>query len=723
MVAKIYKSFFLLFLFTYFLGGSAVFCGNNDLFRVNVFFDKATQLLEEIGGVPVLDVTVSEKEQKEQDIDFSSVLDFSNTTLSYDQKLDNQDLLEHIDFSQDSSVENYIEKKEEGQDQDFRRSILYKKLKFLLSKFYFYKFNCRCINSFKLSILFKEIDEGQNNFLSNKDKFLLTQENIEKINAVFDLLRKGIACELCFDHLLNFRENLIYQLKELFFLIDYWNIEYQNNSFLEKMKKSFSTPDIDVLEIRLKELSFVKDRVACYLGKIDEIFLHFFEIINSYEDFKDDDYERICHNLTIFISQSVFCLDSFFMQNFDPDRKIYNEKFKSFEELPIMESVKLLCKNHSNIGLMDDFFEVQVSDYQIPSFLSRHWLLMSVCGTAVIGMSDEPNSPKNQVINAGHKAVNIVWEDGFVRLWEMFKEKFLLGDTTKEKNKILEVADKIEKKIESFSKVSDGLKASLKDKDLLSKDSSEKGDLFEAINKAGIILGNKHAEFNKYKEAFEGHLNKGLAQSAPGGIAGKVILGEERIKEVDHIILLIKDIKEIIKTLLNQVGNGSNYLQTHEVLLVDSVTDVLTLVDTLLPMINNMERTGRATYRWMTALLVTVVIPTITFLIIRKIIRLRRMERYGKVNLIISEVYRVLICYKSDVSDYYHNGLKYRDQGLIGFWAEKLNAKVETVCRDDKNKLLKLIGDLQNPNLSVNQKVEFIKLEWGKNLFGNEAIA
>ena len=83
---------------------------------------------------------------------------------------------------------------------------MYKELKFLLSKF-------SDMSSFKLSTLLKEIDVGQNNFLSNKDKFLLTQENIEKINVVFDLLRKGIACQLCFDHLLNFRENLLFELK------------------------------------------------------------------------------------------------------------------------------------------------------------------------------------------------------------------------------------------------------------------------------------------------------------------------------------------------------------------------------------------------------------------------------------------------------------------------------------------------------------------------------
>ena len=757
MFAKLYKSFFSFFLFMYFLGGATVF-GNND-FRVNLFFKRAEQLLGEVVA-------------EEQEINFSSVLDFSNTTLPDSQKQNNQDFIEHIDLSEN------IAEKEEFTKKDFRKSNFFKQMQFLLSKFSFYRFSCRDMSSFKLSCLLKEIDVGQDRFLNDKDKISLSEEDVEKINIVFDLLRKGIACQLCFDHLLNFREKLLYQLNELFLLIDYWSLELEDDSFLNRMKKGFSTPDMDLLVIGLKELNLLKDRTACYLGKVEEIFLRFFKTIDSYSVLQDDNHafsDQIFNDLTVFIREGVFSLDSFFTQNFDPDGKIYNENFKKFEEFSLDEVIKLLCKNHTNIGLMDDFFDVVVNDYQIPSFFTRHWLLMSLGGMAALGgsaylylnwdwlMSDEESSPKNRAVKMYNDSKNWL-QDSIIKFKDMIKEKFGIGEKNSndeavnaQEKKISELADKVEAQAKYFSDLAEGK----------SKDKEDQKDVDvarEKLNQSADKCGPSIDKLCKDWKAEFGELGDGGAaavdqvdinhllkviQSLGTALkrAGKGTLGSLEIPlevlinkisrlTTEQLSVVFNDLKDVILNITDVVKDLLEYGKLEGPNLAKNLGVFLSIIHTILQVVlekklitkvDEIQRGVSVTQNWIKyyipLLLLSAVVVTGFILIIKNIIKKRRVNRYNKVNSVVSEIYRILTYYKSNAFDYYNNELKYKDQGLIGYWIDKLSEKAETVSREDKNKLLKLIVDLQNTDLSVGQKAELIKLEWGKNLFGSGVIA
>ena len=98
-------------------------------------------------------------------------------------------------------------------------------------------------------------------------------------------------------------------------------------------------------------------------------------------------------------------------------------------------------------------------------------------------------------------------------------------------------------------------------------------------------------------------------------------------------------------------------------------------------------------------------------------------DRTDGITTIVSNIYRVLAYYKSDAYDYYSNELRYRDRGLTTFWTRMLEDRNLGISQNNRDRLARLISDLQNPEISVTQKMEFIKLEWGKNLFGSTCAA
>ena len=199
---------------------------------------------------------------------------------------------------------------------------------------------------------------------------------------------------------------------------------------------------------------------------------------------------------------------------------------------------------------------------------------------------------------------------------------------------------------------------------------------------------------------------------------------------LDSLCLLLDNVYGFINTFPVQIENSGTLGEVYEVIVYKLIADILGLadfgVDKIVEKVDESTRLARVTLNWIKALvpvlITTIVVPLVSVIVVKKIMNNREKTRYNIINNIVSEIYRTLNCYNSQSFDCYHKELKYKDQGILGFWIEILNGKTNTVSREDKIRLLKVISDMQNPDLSVSQKIEFIKLEWGKHLFANSAV-
>ena len=56
---------------------------------------------------------------------------------------------------------------------------------------------------------------------------------------------------------------------------------------------------------------------------------------------------------------------------------------------------------------------------------------------------------------------------------------------------------------------------------------------------------------------------------------------------------------------------------------------------------------------------------------------------------------------------------------MLQFWLYKLEKMIGYNKAVDRKRLNTLISDIKDPDITISQKIDFIKLEWGNNLFGS----
>ena len=689
-------------------------------------------------------------------------------------------------------------------------NLFLKELKLFLNKLRFCRFTTRGINSSDIDGLFGQIDSKRYRFLKSGEASL-TQDDIDKLNTIFNHLSDGISYELCFDLLIVFRESLIFHLKEILSLIEYWKFELNNYSWWERAKKNFWAQEYEEkLKQKIKNLDYLKDRVASFLGKTDDIITKFFKGAQFSLDCDEKDSVELSRELSLAIKEAVFCFDSFFSQRFDPDKNIYSQKITDFYKLPLVEVNKLLCKNHTNIQLMEDCFDFQLKDYQVPSFLRRHWFAMSVLGVGSVAggiylyknwdylTSDDETSPKKRSIKILNDTTDWL-KTSFFDLKNMVEEKFSTEAKPKEnqvKNMLEEpirlleetkelfegkcqetigyleqnhVFDNfpIQENVSEIKRLMDALKAyktgtvqhGFADVNDLNNQIRGQSQVlqqnittfFQALGVGGNHAGNVGQNTPQVNppvvnlswvgKKFVGKdISQTLSQAIPviqnwidGLNRGLNNVNTNNLdrQTVDSLNNLIKGFTDMINHLPSVAGNLGNYGQLYEAIVFRLLADILNLlhkgVNVSADRLEGIARTSEVTLNWVKALvpvlLLVVVAPTTFVLIAKKILKDREKARYDKVSSVVSEIYRILNCYNSVSFDCYYKDLSYKDRGLIGFWIERLEKRAKRIFNSDRQKLIQLIADLQNPSLSIIQKIEFIKLEWGKNLFGYEALA
>ncbi|MFC1895030.1 hypothetical protein ACFLYH_03720, partial [Candidatus Dependentiae bacterium] len=672
MSSKIrYKFFILIFISLSFFNG---ICSKTlNILENNIFFSTALGLLDEVVFL----------QEQQPDVEVS------------------QDLSDNVI---DQSLLHKDEQESKGSKKDFiifRDSLFFKKIELLLCEISQFNFSVKRTSNFKISLLFRKVEDQQKNIFTKNDILFFDKKNKDKINLIFELLRKGISYEFCLQQILFFRENLLNQLDELIKIINYWEVQYQNNSVVEEIMNSFSSPGKDVLLKRIRKLKFYQNRITAFLGKTDEICLF---ILNSSN----------CDQLSEYVLDSIFCINTFFEENSDPDALIFKERLLSFRELPLKKLSGFVCRNHLNLLLMGNCFYLYINGDKIPSFFNRHWLGISFLGVSSIGggtylycnwdwlMGNNLDSPKNFCLNNCEKGKDWII-NGFTDLRKVIKEKFGFDGENKESQKgikkseqaLNDVVEKLKVIIDDFQELAEADYSI--DPNLRGEDEGRdlKRDWKKNINEVKGKCGVASTLFDKFSKDINKSENSGLFEWLKNkSLYSTYGQGKD----------CLDDILKIVDTLFKLSRFGVKCGELGGIRCGELLTQFLTVIYVLLKeivdkkfltKIDSANRNIEVTSAWIKALIpaliTTVLIPTIIYLCVNKKMRDRRNKRYNNIDEIISQIYRVLIGYKSSVVDYSNDDLKYKDQGLISYWIENLNKNIDTVSKDDKSKLFKLI--------------------------------
>jgi hypothetical protein len=187
---------------------------------------------------------------------------------------------------------------------------------------------------------------------------------------------------------------------------------------------------------------------------------------------------------------------------------------------------------------------------------------------------------------------------------------------------------------------------------------------------------------------------------------------------------MVRDLSKVIDVSMSQVENMGKWGRINQAIACKLIHDVLSIFNIgLLNLVKQVDKVDRyegmlnTILNWVKAIVpvtvILVVMPSSLYLFGRWYFNSRKRKRIDRVDHLVSQIYRVLIYYKSAEVDCYQKDLKYKDQGLISFWVSKLKESIEFISLHEKKKLLRLVQDLNNPDLTVTQKINCINLEWG----------
>jgi hypothetical protein len=684
---------------------------------------------------------------------FSSNLCFGN----------NKDLLlkRNVFFEQGKSLLGGIEKigsssKYKMTSEIIEYNSLLQQTEILINKLSDNRLTTNNISSRKLDELVHQILDKKRKFLANENRFL-TQERKETLGVVFDSMIKGILLDLSFDHLASLRESLILHLKNILFLKEYWKNEIEQASFWRS--------DSNALHEKLKNILFLKDRTACFIGKIDEILFSFFKVANDPAILN----ENLLDQVKNFTEQSIFTVYTFFSENFDPDKQTYNERLLEFCSFDFQQKIRLFNKNHINVCMAEESLGFQLKSFQTPSFLRRHWFALSATSLALAGAGVVVYRNReylfggkcNQDLNKFYdEYIKKMIFDPFIKMKDSIEEKFFPNVYLKE-NK------------DTMTSAAEGFKSTLKDSctDLVNKKVLDSFDAEKDLNDLGALSKKLYAAFDtqkkkifedKYKDIqeildlFKGDMKK-LNEHLPNVFRLLGLIDDkdktstsagEKEKEaaegavkayaytIFRLITLskaatsnIKNLKEAsateldpaLKGLLGVINQFTNLIENigNEasafvvwIKIIEAMACIygIDASKRVVGMINLVE----AIKRWVPIILTIITV----YLITKKIYNHTVQERINRITLSVTEIYQILIRNKSEYFDIYQKDLKYKDQGMMSFWLEILNDDSSSLAKENRERISRLSNELQDPECSVSQKIEFVKLEWGKYLFG-----
>ncbi len=271
-------------------------------------------------------------------------------------------------------IESRVELHKEETISDFSTFSQLKDFKSVVKNINSYDFRLKSVSHSVLLSIFNKIDK-KIAILLEEDSVVLN-DDIKNILLSFGLLRDGVYYELSFEHLLELKKIVIKDLDEIISLIDYWKFKLENKGVQEKIEGFFQQNDVEI-KSKLKDLFYLKNRMATFLGKIEELVGNNFLILDSMMD-DDFDFDKFKN----FATDSIFCVSSFFMKDFNPDTDEYDLHLELFKQNFSKQSFRAFLANHMNISLLEKDSSHVLSSYRAPGFFRRNWFKLSAFGTA-----------------------------------------------------------------------------------------------------------------------------------------------------------------------------------------------------------------------------------------------------------------------------------------------------------------------------------------------------
>lgn len=224
--------------------------------------------------------------------------------------------------------------------------------------------NLKFITSSELISLFNFIENKSKKVLETKTD--LQYNDLDKIKKFFSFLKNGIYYQLSLEHILEFKIFAMNSLNEIIDLIDYWSFKLKHKGIQDRIEKVFKKRDSDI-KSKLESLFYLKRRISIFLGKADELISRSIDLENEAND-------KLLFDLN---KDIVFCINSFFSQNYIPETLDYDENLKLFSVNFDEKSFRKFLSNHKNILLLKSGSKFLLKDYQSPYFFKRNWLKLS----------------------------------------------------------------------------------------------------------------------------------------------------------------------------------------------------------------------------------------------------------------------------------------------------------------------------------------------------------
>lgn len=583
-----------------------------------------------------------------------------------------------------------------------------KDLRSIIKKITSYNFKLKSMTYSTLISAFTQIDNNVKILFDNSMD--LSQKDIDEAVLAFDLLREGIYYELSLEHLLELKKFIIKNLDEIISLIDYWKFKLVNKGIQGHIEGIFQKKD-DKIKSKIRNLFFLKNRIATFLGKIEELVGGYFLILDSKKD-RSLDFDK----LKRFVKESIFCVNSFFMHGFNPGVGDYDLGLDVFAQNFVNQSFRKFLANHMNVLLLEEGSRYLLNDYRTPGFLKRNWLKLSVfavtgtiTGVYIYNNWDEISTRSIEKTNDTIDSLKKSYSD----FLGMLKTKFGLdisGVNAEEEDNVdpKKISNMVKEKLSRLKADGGGDLAFDEDWDALLKILKTKLDIFLGILgikelPEGIDIGELPDE-ESFKLGWwaDFFANRGL--------------GAEKKKVVQDVLTKIFFIKTRWDSAKNKEIDKELVVALYNVIF-SSAEKADGLMNQLGGMANDLSVTANWVKVTVPVILTSVVIPLTSIFLIRKKLKNKKLRRQAQVNNTIIDIYRILNVNNKASVDIKIRDLSYEDQGLLAFFVNRLNLNVSRFFKSENSRLINLVNDLKNSNFTVAQKLDFIKAGWGYNLF------
>ena len=227
-------------------------------------------------------------------------------------------------------------------------------------------------------------------------------ELLVQLNSGEDLYLENLKYVSIFlktpETLINFRSVLKQELDKINLFLDYWYLHLKNPTRQDKLEKIVLN-NKDEFEEKIKKLEYLKLRNSSYLGFVEELRSTFSIGKNSGISFAKDNVS----NYREVLDKFIFCMHSFFNQDFYPGLTSYDKSYELFVKKSIDEKYHFFIEGLNNFLNFKAFSKNEFAGLKKQNILRRNWLKYSfwtvILGTGTYLVFKNKDAIKDYVID------------------------------------------------------------------------------------------------------------------------------------------------------------------------------------------------------------------------------------------------------------------------------------------------------------------------------------